>query len=164
MFRLLTGVEVIAQILGIVFLVHTKRLSCYGGSSKGICPVGIFEDGPAHTDEVGTALLQKGLGLGWSGNPSCEKDGEVNRLLDRDRQVPEIPGFPVSGTDKAVHAAGEVEQIYAAVLRQSTGLHTVLNRASPGRIVTATQPQGNVPFIRPQAPAPRKLNWKWTVE
>lgn len=105
--------------------------------------MGIFEDGPAHTDEVGTALLQKGLGLGWGGNSSCEKDGEVNRLLDRDRQVPEIPGFPVSGADKAVHAAGEVEQIYAAVLQQSTGLHTVLNRASPGRIVTATQPQGN---------------------
>lgn len=108
-----------------------------------VCPAGIFKDCPAHADEVGTVFLQKRLGLDRGGNPSCQKDGKANRLLHSNRHIPEIAGFPMTGTDKAVHAAGEVEQIYAAVLQQSTGLHTVLNRASPGRIVTATQPQGN---------------------
>lgn len=105
--------------------------------------MGIFKDCPAHADEVGTALLQKGLGLNRGGNPSCQKDGEVNRLLHRNRQIPEITGFPVTGADKAVHAAGEMEQIHAAVLQQPTGLHTVLHGTPSGLIVTAAQPQGN---------------------
>ena len=105
--------------------------------------MGIFKDCPAHANEIGTALLQKGLSLSWGGNPSRQKDGEVNRLLHRNRQIPEITGFPVTGADKAVHAAGEMDQIHAAVLQQPTGLHTVFNGTSSHRIVTATQPQGN---------------------
>ena len=67
--------------------------------------MGIFEDGPAHTDEVGTALLQKGLGLGWGGNSSCEKDGEVNRLLDRDREIKVAgSGFPIAWKKVPVHS------------------------------------------------------------
>ena len=71
--------------------------------------MGIFEDCPAHANEIGTALLQKGLSLSWGGNPSCQKDGEANRLLYGKRQIPEIPRFPVTGADKTVHAAGEMK-------------------------------------------------------
>ena len=105
--------------------------------------MGIFKDCPARADEIGTALLQKGLGLRWGGDPSCQKNGEVNRLLYRNRQIPEITGFPVSGAEKAVHAAGEMEQIHAAVLQQPAGLHTVLGGTPSGLIVTAPQPQRN---------------------
>ena len=63
----------------------------------------------------------------------------MDRLLHGNRQIPKIPGLPVSGADKAVHAAGEMEQIHAAVLQQPTVLHG----ASTGLIVTAAQPQGN---------------------
>ena len=65
------------------------------------------------------------------------------RLLHRNRQIPEITGFPVTGADKAVHAASEMEEIHAAVLQQPAGLYTVLGCTPSGHIVTAAQPQGN---------------------
>ena len=58
-------------------------------------------------------------------------------MLHRNRQIPEIPGFPVTGASKAVHAASEMEEIHTAVLQQLTGLHTVLGGTPSGFIVTA---------------------------
>lgn len=108
-----------------------------------VCPVGIFEDCPAYADEIGTALLQKGLGLDRGGNPSSQKNGKVNRLLNRSRHVLEIAGFCVTGANIAHHAAGKMEQIHAAVFQQPAGLYTVLGCTPSGHIVTAAQPQGN---------------------
>lgn len=105
--------------------------------------MGIFEHCPAHADKVGTALLQKGFSLSWGGNPSGQENGNVHSLFHRNRQILKIPGFPVTGADKAVHTAGEMEQIYAAVLQQPTGLHAVFSGTSSGLIVTAAQPQRN---------------------
>ena len=65
-------------------------------------------------------------------------------LLHKNEQISEIAGFLVFGADKAVHAAGEMEQqVHAALFQQPTGLHEVLNGTPSGLIVTAVQPQGN---------------------
>lgn len=100
--------------------------------------MGIFEDCPAHADEISTVFLQKGFSLDKSGNPSCQKDRELNRLLHGDRQISEIPRFPVTGAEKSIHATSEMEQIHTALFQQPTGLHTICDSTSTFLIVAAT--------------------------
>ena len=100
----------------------TLRAVRWGGrSNASVRPVRVFENGSAHADEISAALLQKSLSLGESGNPSCQKNRDVNRLLHWNRQILEIPRFPMTRAEKTIHAAGEMEQIHAALLYQPTG-------------------------------------------